>query len=145
MESIRNSYTAHLANGIGNLTSRIMKMATSYGVVFDMEQSLLTKTGYDSDHGSRIGAQLDNLNASQGLKTITELVGILDNLIQTKEPYKKIKINEAEAKADVHILLENLYTIATYLEIFMPKTSAKILECIRENKMPEKPLFNRLP
>jgi hypothetical protein len=41
--------------------------------------------------------------------------------------------------------LRELHGIAEALAVFMPQTSAKILECIKDNKMPEKPLFGRLP
>ena len=67
----------------------------------------------------------------------------MDKVIQEKEPYKMIKTDEVEAKKIVEFLLHNLYVLGLYLEVFLPDTSAKILECIRENKMPEKPLFNR--
>ena len=68
----------------------------------------------------------------------------MDNLIQTTEPFKLIKVDEVKAKEIVFSLLSNLYYFGIIVRPFIPNTSAKIIECIRENKMPEKPLFNRL-
>jgi methionyl-tRNA synthetase len=99
MESIKTAYTAYLANGIGNLTNRIMKMTSSYGVFFD-EIKYVKKVGYDL----RLQGQLDNFNTNQALKTVFELVRVTDGLIQTNEPYKKIKTNEVEAKEDLKTL-----------------------------------------
>ena len=64
---------------------------------------------------------------------------------QRNELFKKIKSTPEEAKKEVHTELLNLLVGALMLEPFLPRTSAKILECIRENKMPEKALFGRLP
>jgi methionyl-tRNA synthetase len=143
MESIKTAYTAHLANGIGNLTSRVLKMATTYGV--------------DTTHVQYVGqlalfphvfndwkSSLDIFDTGESIKKLISLVKAVDEFIQLHEPFKQIKINEQKAKEDVAYALAQLTFIAESISVFLPKTSGKILECIRENKMPEKPLFNRL-
>lgn len=135
MESIKESYRANLSNGIGNLTSRIMKMATGYGVSLDLSSN-------------EIRLQNDNLETYDLKKAIEKImadVKAADTQIATEEPFKVYKIDEEKAKKIVLNLLGQLRSIAVSLSVFLPKTSAEILECIRENKMPEKPLFNRLP
>ena len=145
LETIKASYQAHLQNGIGNLTNRIMKMSTTYGVVVSLES--LNKKYFLNDEtlsvSSLLTSSLENFNISDGIKSAFSFVNNLDKVIQEKEPYKMIKTDEVEAKKIVEFLLHNLYVLGLYLEVFLPDTSAKILECIRENKMPEKPLFNR--
>jgi methionyl-tRNA synthetase len=138
METIKASYSAHLANGIGNLTNRIMKMATSYGVVKEsIDLSILEQAWFTDD--------MDKGLTQFALRNIMSRTKMMDNYIQIHEPFKLIKTNEEEAKKHVEYLLRALYDVALVMQFFMPQTSAKILECIRENKMPEKPLFNRLP
>ncbi len=138
METIKASYTAHLANGIGNLTNRIMKMATSYGVSKnDIDLSILEQSWFTDD--------MDKGLTQFALRNIMASTKMMDTYIQVHEPFKLIKVDEEQAKVHVAYLLRALYDIAVVLQFFMPQTSAKILECIRENKMPEKPLFNRLP
>jgi methionyl-tRNA synthetase len=132
MDSIRSVYTSYLVNGIGNMTSRIMKLATTYGV--------------SSGEGAPINLPgLDMFDAKHALNVLTTACNQLDKKIQDTEPFKVVKIDEAKGKEMIKELLEELHAIATALQIFMPNTSAKILECIRENKMPEKSLFARLP
>lgn len=137
MESIKASYQAHLQNGIGNLTNRVMKMATTYGVSID--SSVVIQNSYDE----KITNAINEYNLAGAMKIISELIKDTDTIIATREPFKKIKINEEEAKKDVEELLHNLNILGKKLQCFLPHTSSKILECIRENKMPEKPLFNR--
>lgn len=138
MDTIKASYTAHLAHGIGNLTNRILKMATSYGVVHQgIDLSILEQSWFTDD--------MDKGLTQFALRNIMSRTKMMDTYIQIHEPFKMIKIDEEQAKIHVTYLLRALYDIAVVLQFFMPQTSAKILECIRENKMPEKPLFNRLP
>ncbi len=140
LESIKQSYQSHLQNGIGNLTNRIMKMATTYGVQLSEEDK---KT---AAYGEGVKDDLlEKFDISKRMNEILLNIGSIDEDIQKNEPFKKIKINEEEAKKDVYRELYHLYGVALMLESFLPHASSKILECIRENKMPEKPLFNRLP
>ena len=146
IDSIKTAYTAYLANGIGNLTSRIMKMATSYGVSLTEEQKdeefILNHHQLDL---KGMVVELENFNTNLALKEIFLLMNNMDDMIQKQEPFKLIKTDEVLAKNIVNSLLSNLHYVGILLRPFLPQTSAKILECIRENKMPEKPLFARLP
>ncbi len=131
VESIKIAYTAYLANGIGNLTNRIMKMAVTHDVRPEgfAEISLTNLQYYDT-----------NL----ALSSLMGVVNRLDKRIQEEEAFKVIKIDKEKAEKYIAYYLSELKGIAEALTCFIPKTSAKILECIRENKMPEKPLFARL-
>ncbi len=132
MESIKTAYTAYLANGIGNLTSRIMKMATTHGVTTHKDTNFIPNT------------LLHDFDIRVAMVWITSLVNSLDKQIQEEEAFKVVKTNPDAGKLLIVNYLINLQAIAESLHVFLPRTSAKILECIRENKMPEKPLFNRL-
>lgn len=132
LESMKTVYTSYLVNGFGNLTSRIMKLATTYDVSIPSDSPPLEST-------------ISGFNVKGALNALTERSGNLDKKIQETEPFKVIKIDEAKGKEMIAELLVELEAIAQSLDVFMPKTSEKILECIRENKMPKTPLFARLP
>jgi methionyl-tRNA synthetase len=132
MESIKSVYMSYLVNGIGNMTSRIMKLATTYNVTASGEGEILLP-------------DLVQFNAKGALNSLTTSCGQLDKKIQETEPFKVVKVDEVKGKEIIKECLEELNAIAKALQVFMPQTSAKILECMRENKMPEKPLFARLP
>lgn len=144
LESIKASYTAHLANGIGNLTSRIMKMATMYGVTYIQDDFQMQAHTQMDTLWSRSSNYLNSFDINGAIHVVWQVVSSLDAKIQTQEPFKLVKSNPEKAKEYVGFYLLELFVIAGKLEVFLPKTSAKILKCILENKMPEKPLFNRL-
>lgn len=136
LESIKASYAAHLQNGIGNLTSRIMKMATANGVSISSVQVVVD----DSNIANALGV----FDIKKSIEYVMQAVRALDQSIQAQEPFKVIKIDADKGRKIILQTLIDLNAIAIQLQVFLPKTSAKILECIRENKMPEKPLFGRL-
>ncbi len=132
IESIKTAYTAYLANGIGNLTSRVMKMATTNDVRLDISMETLENKN------------LDGFDTNGAIKNLMQAMRALDESITSKEPFKVIKVDEALGKKIIYECLVQLNSFGQHLSLYLPKTSAKILECIRENKMPEKPLFARL-
>jgi methionyl-tRNA synthetase len=137
MESIKTSYATHLQNGIGNLTSRIMKMATTHlesRVVLDGVGTL-----------PEYIAAFKKYDLKRGCEYVMRRVGELDALIQRTEPFKVVKVDKEKGVELIVATVHELAIIATLLKPFLPKTSAMILELVREHKMPETPLFGRLP
>lgn len=136
IERFKDAYNSGLANGLGNLTSRVMTMATNYDVKLSQEElQMKSFTEEISD--------LESFDINKFINKIWFSLRTLDEYIQKTEPFKKIKIDEEGAKNDVHYLLYHLYGNALSLEPFLPETSRKIQELIRENKKPENPLFLR--
>ena len=132
-ERLDEWYTANLVNGLGNLTSRILKMSETYDVSYELQH-----TQYLDEKS------IVDFNLQKTLESIWENIGNLDAYIQREEPFKKIKIDEEGAKKDVRHLLAHLEGIAGQLQPFLPTTSETILTAIKENKKPEN-LFPRLP
>lgn len=136
IERFKDAYNSGLANGLGNLTSRVMTMATNYGVRLaeeDLKMEYYTKEVED----------FESFDINKFMNKIWVNLRGLDEYIQKNEPFKKIKVDEEGAKKDVHYLLSHLYENALALEPLLPETSKKIQELIRENKKPETPLFLR--
>lgn len=143
LEMMKDAYTAHLVNGIGNLTNRIVKMASSY----DVEVVLPSKEEVWEDKEFVSGEFHEHLNSfipQKALHYLFKEVRELDAFITREEPFKKIKVDEEAAKEDVARLMLNLWYIGVLLEPFMPETSEKIQEAVLEKKVPETPIFPRL-
>jgi len=136
VERFKESYNSGLANGIGNLVSRIMTMSVNYGVK-------LTEEELNIKYFAEKKEDFENYNIHKFLNWIWDCMSSLDEYIQKNEPFKKIKINKEEAEKDVHYLLFHLYKAALAIEPALPETSQKIQELIKENKKPEQPLFLR--
>ncbi len=143
MERFKEAYNANLANGLGNLVSRIMKMATTYGVSWrdyigegEIPENFHNYPGVWDESYKKfdIKGVMDNL---------WEKIQALDAYIQVNEPYKKIKTDQNKAKKDVAYLLSHLLRITYELEPLLPETAINVRNFVKNNKMPEQPLFPR--
>ncbi|HVY35780.1 MAG TPA: methionine--tRNA ligase [Candidatus Paceibacterota bacterium] len=140
-ETIRDAYQANLANGLGNLVSRVMTMASineikTRQVVLDWFDS--HKTFQDQDQ------LMNNFEFDKAMNAIWSKISLCDHLIQTEEPFKLLKVDFGKAKITIEALLQYLVEITIKLRPFMPITAQKIEALIKENKKPEAPLFARL-
>lgn len=136
IDSIKTAYTAHLANGIGNLTSRIMKMITVNNI-----------TGIEipeSSWADEYISALESYDTNKAIILVMREVQSLDEYIQSTEPFKLIKTDKEKAEAILRECAARLYGVGRMLNPFLPKTSRLIKSLVQENKMPEKPLFARL-
>ena len=139
LETIKEAYNAHLANGLGNLVSRTMNMVISYEV--DISSVTKNTTELSRDY---FDIHMKEFDIKSAMDYAFSGIETANTLISGREPFKKIKVNPEEAKKDLLQITQYLFDVAQMLESVMPKTSEKILNLITENKKPEKPLFNRL-
>lgn len=137
-ELIHEVYTANLVNGLGNLVSRVMKMATSYGVTsfVEPENDWLIEHAYTKKY-------IEKYEFNKALDEIWERIGTLDRRIQEVQPFKLIKEDEARAKKEVQFLVDEVFRVGWELQPYMPETAQKIMDVVRAHKMPE-PLFPRI-
>ena len=89
METIKASYTAHLANGIGNLTSRIMKMAITYGI---------SPVGEIMGTNNFLEEAFSDFDSKKVLSMITTQLSNLDKEIQDKKPFELYKTDPEKAR-----------------------------------------------
>jgi len=135
MERFKEAYNSGLANGIGNLTSRILTLSEKY----------LEKCPEISEQSDMIEyfKLLEQFDIKQATDYIWGKIGELDQFIQTTEPFKVVKVDEAKGKELITKMVLELYFIARLLNPIMPETSEKIKSLVRENKKPSAPLFLR--
>lgn len=133
IERFKDAYNANLANGLGNLVSRVLTMS---------EKNLVNIEFETPESNPKIKESLEKFEINKAMDIIWAKVGELDKKIQETEPFKLVKSDPEKGKEIVKELLEGLFEIATNLSIFMPATSTKILEAIKNNKL-EQPLFPR--
>jgi methionyl-tRNA synthetase len=135
MENLKEAYNAHLANGIGNLTSRVMKMAENNldGPVVVSEKTI-PQEFFDL---------LGNFQIDKACDFIWEKIGEMDKFIQENQPFKVVKTEKEKGQKMITELVVRLYFVARMLNPIMPETSGKIKKLVKENKSPEEPLFLR--
>ncbi|MEK7118879.1 MAG: methionine--tRNA ligase [Patescibacteria group bacterium] len=135
MEGIKASYVAHLQNGLGNLTSRIMKMATSNSIKYEVSSM---------KYEEKYKETFEQFDMHKTMELIWTEISALDKNIQEKEPFKVVKADKEKGEALIRGMVLALHRIAVLLKPFLPRTGEEIERLIRENKMPEKPLFARI-
>ncbi len=145
MERFKDAYNSGLANGLGNLVSRVLKMSQSYGFEYKKEikfkESIFAK---DNDEFYKLYKEgLEKYNLKLSVDMVWACIDWADKYVQQEEPFKLIKTDEKKAKQVIEILLSDLIQITDMLEPFLPETSIKIRNLINENKVPEQPLFPR--
>jgi methionyl-tRNA synthetase len=135
LEKFKEAYNANLANGIGNLTSRIMKMAEAHLIPVAISP-ILSKEFTEA---------LDRYDIKTACDLVWTKISALDGLIQKEEPFKKLKVEETKPAALKLIkqLVNGLAEIALHLEPLLPETALQIQLCIKLNKTPAAPLFIR--
>ncbi len=136
MERFKEAYNANLANGIGNLTSRLMNML----VIYDIDIS-------DISFKPIINSEIEKGYEIFQLNKVTDVIWgeitKLDQFIQSTEPYKKIKIDKEQATYDLREAAQILAHIAVSLAPILPDTSHKIIKLLELREKPESPLFMR--
>ena len=133
-EAVKNAYNADLANGLGNLVARIMKLA---------QDNLEAGTRPEPDaFPAEYTDALKKFDVSKASEVIWERIKLLDQQITDTAPFKVIKTNPEEGRELILALTQELYVVGRMLHPFMPATSAIIKEAIVQNKKPDN-LFAR--
>ena len=141
-EKFKESYNSNLANGLGNLVSRVIKMASLYEVSARKEDLLGSKELIKTDFYREYREYLDNYELSKAADFIWTQIQEADLYIQNTQPFKLYKENPAEAKKYIVYLLGALWRISVTLGPFMPVTAEKIQTAVKTRELPA-PLFAR--
>jgi methionyl-tRNA synthetase len=133
-EHFKEVYNANLANGLGNLVSRITTLAEK-----NLEQGTRPEAaGFPGEYT----AALEKFEINRAFDFIFMRIQAADQTITQTEPYKLVKTEPERGKQIIFELTQELYTIGRMLNPFMPQTSKKIKDAILANKKPEN-LFAR--
>lgn len=135
LQKFKDSYNANLANGIGNLVSRIMKMASdNLESVPEIPEKSIPQEFFD---------YLEKFEINKAADFIWNEIGAMDQYIQENQPFKVVKTDTEAGQKMISDLVVRLYSVARMLNPILPETSEKIKSLIKENKTPETPLFLR--
>jgi methionyl-tRNA synthetase len=135
IERFKDAYNSGLANGLGNLSSRLLTLSEKYlSGCPEVEENSIPQEFFD---------RLESFDIKHAMDFIWEKISDLDKKIQETEPFKLIKVDEEKGKALISEMIVELYTIACMLNPVMPETNEKLKGLIKSNKKPEAPLFLR--
>ena len=137
-ERLTEKYNADLANGLGNLVSRVVKLAENVESL-DLEEA-------NQDVAEILGKEFaffaETELLDQALPAIWSKIRNANIFIEDNKPWELAKTDEENFKHIVRSLIAQLYVIAAMLVPFMPETSAKIKTALETKKI--EPLFQRI-
>src|ERR1035437_5727863 len=135
MERFKDAYNAGLANGLGNLASRILTLSEKYC------------EPHPGEGGSNLPVEIRqailSFDLHKAINIIWREITELDTYIATKQPFSLVKTDLEKGKLMISNLVHRLFSLGVVLEPFMPNTAKQIQDLIFKNKKPEKPLFLR--
>lgn len=132
-ERMTEKYNADLANGLGNLVSRVIKLSQNLEISLSDDKSILNEN---------FSSFVEKMELSHALEEIWKIVRKDNKFIEDNKPWELAKTDESKFREVMEKLLLDLDVIAKLLESFLPETSSKIKTAL-ETKVAE-PLFARI-
>lgn len=126
-ERFKEFYTAHLANGIGNLTSRVLTMIEKYSVgrVPAQASDVFDTVNFWKNYQVSLRAyQFD-----ETIRLINDFVSRVDGFISVEKPWEKFK-NGIEIKPQLYQTAEALFHLGLALLPIIPASAEKILKAL---------------
>ncbi len=142
MEKLKARYEGDLANGLGNLVSRVTTLIEKF-----LDGNLGTNpTNYElSEQSKEIDGLVAEFKFHEALAKIWEIVSAANKLVDEKKLWELGKNNIEEFTVTSNILIAQIKFVAEKLAPFLPETSSKILQVIQSKKITKsEPLFPKI-
>jgi methionyl-tRNA synthetase len=133
-ERFKEAYNADLANGLGNLASRIMQLAQTH-----LEKPVELSW---REFPKELTEAMNNFEVNRAAEYVWSRIAALDQRITIEAPFKLVKTDLKAGQALIAEMMRELAYIDQMLEVFMPHTSKIIIDAVVANKKPEN-LFPR--
>lgn len=144
---LKEVYNADLANGLGNLVSRVAKLCESADYVVMGSKERVSGHIVDVEGYSEA---LANYRFNEALGIVVEKIRRADKFIDDEKPWellrgKKLEVRSEKLDGILAHLVDRMQEIAAMLEPFLPETAEKIEEQFKGPKITsQKPLFPRI-
>ncbi len=136
MERMIEKYNADLANGLGNLVSRVLKLSESLGTV-NSQQSTVNR-----EIPEELIGLIEQYQFSEALQYIWKKISEANKYMDETKPWVLVKEDQAQFETVMQKLLIDIKDIASDLQPFLPETSENILQALADGKTA--PLFQRI-
>ncbi|NLC31435.1 MAG: methionine--tRNA ligase [Candidatus Moranbacteria bacterium] len=120
-EKMTTKYNADLANGLGNLTSRVIKLSENLNLEIGKRENIFDKENIKL---------IDNFDLDKVLENIWKIVTEDNKYIEDNKPWELAKNDKVKFEAVMQKLLDDLYLISQMLIPFLPETAKKIKQAL---------------
>lgn len=131
-DKLREVYNADLANGLGNLVSRVAKLC---------EQNGISTTPGSSVWCADLEKYMGEYKFNEAIGVIWDLISDADRKINETKPWE---LEGKEVKEVLENLVKRIQAIAYNLQPFLPETAEKILKQFSGEIKSSAPLFPRI-
>lgn len=132
-EKMTEKYNADLANGLGNLVSRVMRLA---------QNNEFRISNFESSQNVELEKLLGEYRIAEGLEYIWTKVREANKYVDENKPWELAKTDAGKFQEVIGNLLGQVAEIAMLLRPFLPSTSEKIETALKTGKV--EPLFQRI-
>lgn len=119
-ERMKEKYNADLANGLGNLVSRVLKLCDDTDLLKDSDAASVTTLAY------AVRQRTDEMDMKGALDAVWDVIREANRSIEDKRPWDLKKTDMSAFLALMRELLGDLRSISLALEPFFPQTSEKM-------------------
>ena len=134
-EKLIEKYNADLANGLGNLISRVIKLTENFQ--FPTLPTGRQVSNFQTSSNDSMSKFLNSMEFDQALASIWRIISDDNRFIGDNKPWELVKTDEVRFKEVMEKLLSDLDLISTLLLSFMPETSQKIKKALEVKKLDE--------
>ena len=132
-EGFLNRTNSELVAAWGNLVNRMMGFAykrydaqvPSYDKLTDEDRAILDKIAAGFE---QVGDFIEEVKLREALSTAMGLVRETNQYLDRREPWKRIKTDEADAARSVYTVLQAIVNLNTMLAPFLPFSAQKVWE-----------------
>jgi len=135
-ENLIEKYNADLANGLGNLLSRVITLAQKGNFQFQI-------SNFKSISNEQFSNLINKLELGKALEYIWEIVDKDNKFIGDEKPWELQKTDQKKFEEILKKLMEDLNLISELLVPLMPETAEKIQKALETKKI-EDILFQRI-
>ncbi len=121
-EKMITKYNADLANGLGNLTSRVVKLSENLNLEIEKKDVIF------EENNIRL---MENFDVDKVLENIWLIVREDNKYIEDTKPWELAKKDEVKFNKVMEKLINDLNLISEMLIPFMPETSEKIKKALK--------------
>lgn len=133
---LTEKYNADLANGLGNLVSRVLKLSEKLG------EQRTTNNEQRTEISGELLKILDEYRFADAMGWAMDRVREANKYIDEEKPWELVKTDQERFDGVMRTLLDSLSRIASALVPLLPETSEKIKKALEEGKT--EPIFRRI-